>query len=88
MLLIVRVPVAEPLDAGVKLTVSCIDFPTARVNGATELARENPVPDTLTEETLTDADPVFVIVAVAGCVLLTTTLPKLSVGGVDDNVPC
>ena len=49
---------------------------------------ENPVPATLTAETVTDAAPVLVIVAVWDCVLLMVTFPKLNAVGLDDNVPC
>jgi hypothetical protein len=88
LLVIVKVPEAEPLAVGVKLTVNCTDWVTPRVNGVVTLPSENPVPATLTAEMVTDAAPVLVIVAVWDCVLLTVTLPKLNAVGPDDNVPC
>jgi hypothetical protein len=57
------------------------------VNGVVTVLRVNPVPVTPTAETETDAAPVFVIVTVCDCVLLMVTFPKLSVVGLDDNVP-
>ena len=56
--------------------------------GVVTLPSENPVPATLTAEMMTDAAPVLVTVAVCDCVLLTVTLPKFNVVGLDDNVPC
>jgi hypothetical protein len=88
LLVIVKVPVAELLAVGAKLTVNCTDCLTARVIGVFTLLRVNPVPDTLTAETVTEADPEFVIVAVSDFVPLTVTFPKLNVVGLVANVPC
>jgi hypothetical protein len=86
LLVIVKVPEAEPLAVGVKPTVNWTDWLTPRVKGVVTLPSENPVPATLTAETLTDAAPVLVIVAVSDGVLL-VTFPKLNAVGLDDNVP-
>jgi hypothetical protein len=88
LLVTVKVPEAELLAVGLKLTVNCTDCLTARVRGVFTLVSENPVPDTLTAETVIDADPELVIVAVSDFVLLGVTFPKLKVVGLEDNVPC
>jgi hypothetical protein len=88
LLVIVKVPWAELLVVGAKLTVNCTDCLTARVIGVFTLLSVNPVPDTLTAETVTDAAPELVIVTVSEFVLLSVTFPKLKVVGLEDNVPC
>lgn len=88
LLVIVKVPVAELLVVGAKLTVNCTVCLTARVMGVFTLVSVNPVPDTPTAEMVADADPELVIVAVRDFVPLAVTLPKLKVVGLAANVPC
>jgi hypothetical protein len=88
LLVMVKVPEAELLAFGAKVTVNCTDCLTARVRGVFTLVSENPVPDTLTAETVTEADPELVIVVVSDFVPLTVTFPKLNVVGLEAKVPC
>jgi len=88
LLVIVKVPVAELLVVGVKVTVTCTDCLTARVIGVFTVVSENPVPAIVTAETVTDADPELVIVAVSDFVPFKVTFPKLNVVGLEANVPC
>jgi hypothetical protein len=88
LLVIVKVPLAELLVAGAKLTVNFTDCLTARVIGVLTLLSVNPVPDTLTAETVTDADPELVTIAVSDFVPLTVTFPKVNMVGLEANVPC
>jgi hypothetical protein len=88
LLVMVKVPDAELLAFGAKVTVNCTDCLTATVRGVFTLVSENPVPDTLTAETVTEADPELVIVVVSDFVPLTVTFPKLNVVGLEAKVPC
>jgi hypothetical protein len=88
LLVIVKVPEAELVVVGAKVTVNCTDCLTARVIGVFTLVSVNPVPDKLTAETVTEADPELVIVAVSELVPLSVTFPKLNVVGLEAKVPC
>ena len=88
LLVIVKVPAAELVVVGAKVTVNCTDCLTARVIGVFTLVSVNPVPDKLTAETVTEADPELVIVAISELVPLSVTFPKLNVVGLEANVPC
>ena len=87
LLVIVKVPLAELLVVGAKLTVNFTDCLTARVIGVFTLVSVNPVPATVTAEMVADADPELVIVAVSELVPFTVTFPKLNVVGLEANVP-
>lgn len=64
LLVMVKVPEADPFAVGVRVTVICLDWLAARVKGVVTLLMENPVPVTLTAETVIVVDPEFVIVTV------------------------
>ena len=55
-------PLAAPATLGAKVTVRTLVAPTASVNGVDIEANENPAPEILTLETVSDAVPVFLSV--------------------------
>jgi len=84
---IVTVPLAAPDAVGAKLTVNVALCPAVRVTGVVIPLTVNPVPLTLTCETVTLDPPVLVIVSDKGSVLPTVTLPKLRLVGFEVNAP-
>ena len=85
LLLIVRVPAADPLAVGANCTDRVSDCPGFNVAGRLAPTRENPVPETDAEFTVTAAEPDDV--SVNDCVPeeFTATLPKLNVLALNDN---
>jgi len=57
-------PLAAPDTVGANVTIRTLVAPTARVNGVDTEASENPDPEILTLETVSDAVPVFLSVTV------------------------
>jgi hypothetical protein len=60
----VKAPETEPVAVGLRVTVICRVWREVRVKGVVTELMENPVPVTLTAETVMDEDPEFVIVTV------------------------
>jgi hypothetical protein len=56
-------PLAAPATLGAKVIVRTLVAPTANVNGV-DIEAENPLPEMLTLETVSDAVPVFLSVTV------------------------
>jgi len=82
LLAIVTLPVALPVDVGVRLTVNVTDCPAVKVVfDATPLALY-PDPEAVTCEMVTLEFPVFVSVTFCELVLPTVTFPKLKLVGV------
>jgi len=82
LLVIVTLPVALPVDVGVRLAVNVTDCPAVNVVfDATPLALY-PGPEAVTCEMVTLEFPVFVSVAFCELVLPTATFPKLKLVGV------
>jgi hypothetical protein len=87
LLVTVIAPVKVPVTVGIKDAVSVVVEPAAIVNGVVIEARENPAPETETEETVTGPVPMFVSVTVNDEVVLSCTFPKFRLGGVAVSGP-
>lgn len=84
---IVRVPVALPLEVGAKLTVKLVLCDAVSVSGAFTRLTENPLPLTEICEMDTLVVPVFVIVSDSVPLLPVLTLPKLRLVGFAVRAP-
>jgi len=74
-------PVTLPAEVGAKLTFKVLLLPGAIVRGADRPVAPKPLPETLAEETVRLAVPVFVSEIVWEEVFPTITLPKLTLDG-------
>jgi hypothetical protein len=79
LLLIVRLPVSDPLAVGANWTCSVSDCPGFNVAGRLAPTREKPVPETDAELTVTAAVPDDESVNDCTPEAFTATLPKLNV---------
>jgi len=75
-------PVTPPTELGAKLTLRVLLLPGAIVRGVNTPVVLKPVPETLAEETVRFAVPVFLSEIVCELVRPTTTFPKLTLDGV------
>ena len=87
MLVMEMLPVALPLDVGVKVALNVAFWPALIVSGVVIPLRLNPVPETLAAETVTLAVPEFVSVMVCDPLLPTATFPKLTLVGLKVSWP-
>ena len=87
LLFIVTVPVALPEAVGLNDTVKFSVFAAPSVNGVESPLILNPVPLTLTLDTVTFDPPVFFSCTVCEFVVPLATLPKPTLDGVFANVP-
>jgi len=78
-------PVALPFALGAKATVRETDCPALSVSGSVRPVTLNPVPVTLSLESITLPVPLFVRVTLFVVLLPTRTLPKLSEVAEEDN---
>jgi len=83
----VTLPLALPVDVGVKTTWKLVLCPAPSVTGLVTPLRLNPVPLTATCEIVTLVPPVFVTVSRSDELLPTVTVPKLRLVGFDVSRP-
>ena len=88
LLVIVRLPLALPVDAGANCTLKVVDCPALTDSGRVNPLVLKPLPVTLTCETVNVAVPVLLSWMVWEFVVPTTTLPKLKLDGVMVNAAC
>lgn len=87
LLTMARLPLAAPLDCGVKVTLKVLLWPAARVNGTVSPLRVKPVPEMLACVMLMLEPPELVRVPATVLGLLACTLPKLRLAGDEARAP-
>jgi len=82
------VPVTPVVDAGVNCTEKVTFCPAVKVSGAVNPLIAKPVPETLAEDTVRSALPVFVSVTYCELDCPTVMLLKASAEGLSENAGC
>jgi hypothetical protein len=83
----VRLPLAFPADAGVKMALNVADCPAVKVTGSLGPLNVNPLPVAAAFEIVTVDPPVLVTVTARLLLLPTVTLPKATLLGFAVNEP-
>jgi hypothetical protein len=81
LLVMLMLPLALPVAVGEKVVVRLADWPAVNVAPAATPFAVNPVPETVTFDTVTLEFPLFVSVTFNELLLFTVTLPKLKLVG-------